>query len=66
MASVRARSNNKKLFFDFQFMGRRCREYTQLTDTPINRKKLQRVLDKMEAEMTLGTFDYADYFPSSP
>jgi len=66
MASVRARSNNQKLFFDFQYMGRRCREYTQLSDTPANRKKLQRVLDKMEAEMTLGTFDYASYFPNSP
>jgi len=66
MASIRARSNNKKLFFDFQYMSRRCREYSQLQDTPANRKILQGVLNKIEAEITLGTFDYASYFPDSP
>ena len=66
MSSIRSRSENSHLFFDFRYMGRRCREQTQLPDTPANRKKLQRVLDKMEAEMTLGTFNYADYFPNSP
>jgi len=66
MSSIRSRSENSHLFFDFRYMGRRCREQTQLPDTPANRKKLQRVLDKMEAEMTLGTFDYASYFPNSP
>jgi len=66
MASIRSRSNNKKLFFDFQYMSRRCREYSQLQDTPANRKRLQKILDKIEAEITLGTFEYASYFPDSP
>jgi integrase len=66
MSSIRSRSENSHLFSDFRYLGRRCREQTQLPDTPANRKKLQKVLDKIEAEMTLGTFDYASYFPSSP
>jgi integrase len=46
-------------------MGIRCRETTNLIDTPANRKKLEKVIEKMEAEITLGIFDYATYFPKS-
>src|SRR5699024_5760539 len=53
------------LFFDFRYQGKRCREYTKLRDTAANRKKMQRVLDKIEAEITLGTFNYTQYFPGS-
>lgn len=63
MASVREKRG--KLFFDFRFQGERCREYTQLADTPANRRTMQQVLDKIEAEITLGTFDYGRYFPGS-
>lgn len=63
MSNVRA--NNGKLFFDFRYHGVRCREYTKLTDTPSNRKRMQKVLDKIEAEITLGSFDYGKYFPGS-
>lgn len=66
MASIRARADNTKLFFDFRFRGKRCREQTLLDDTPANRKKLQKVLDRIEAEITLGTFNYGCYFPDSP
>ncbi|MDX8381036.1 MAG: DUF3596 domain-containing protein, partial [Ghiorsea sp.] len=66
MASIRSRSSEENLFFDFRYLGKRCREQTQLPDTPANRKRLQQVLDKIEAEITLGTFDYAAYFPDSP
>lgn len=64
MASIRSRDN--KLFFDFYYRTQRCREQTLLTDTSMNRKKLTQVLRKIEAEITLGTFDYAKYFPKSP
>ncbi len=64
MASIRVRGG--KLFVDFKFMGIRCRETTFLTDTPINQKKLQKIVETMEAEITLGTFDYSKYFPKSP
>lgn len=63
MSSVR--TNKNMLFFDFKYLGKRCREYTKLPDTKPNRKKMQQVLDKIEAEITLGTFDYAKYFPGS-
>ena len=64
MASIRVRAG--KLFVDFKFMGVRCRETTFLTDTPVNQKKLQKIVETMEAEITIGTFDYAKYFPKSP
>lgn len=64
MASIRARQD--RLFFDFIYKKTRCREQTLLPDTPTNRKKLEQVLRKIDAEITLGTFDYAKYFPNSP
>ncbi len=63
MASINSRG--ELLFFDFRYHGKRCREYTKLSDTPANRKTMQKVLDKIEAEITLGTFDYPKYFPGS-
>ena len=65
MGSVRARENGQ-LFFDFRYRGHRCREQTTLKDTRANRKRLEQVLRKIEAEIELGTFDYASYFPNSP
>ena len=63
MASIRSRG--KKLFVDFRYLGVRCRETTNLIDTPENRKKLQKIIERMEAEIVLGTFNYAQYFPKS-
>lgn len=63
MASIRSR--NKKLVVDFCYMRIRCRETTNLADTPENHKKLEKSIEKMEAEITLGTFNYANYFPKS-
>ncbi|UZD66228.1 site-specific integrase [Marinobacter sp. AN1] len=66
MGKIVARPESGKLFFDFRYRNKRCREQTTLDDTPTNRRKLERILKKIEAEITLGTFDYASYFPSSP
>jgi integrase len=63
MASIRSRG--KKLFVDFRYLGVRCRETTNLIDTPENRKKLQKIIERMEAEIILDTFNYAQYFPKS-
>ena len=63
MATMRGRFG--KLVVDFRYLGKRCREKTSLEDNPANRKKLAQVLKKMEAEITLGIFDYASYFPKS-
>tara|TARA_Y100000748_G_scaffold27904_1_gene20847 strand:+ start:1059 stop:2264 length:1206 start_codon:yes stop_codon:yes gene_type:complete len=65
MASIRVREQTGKLFFDFRYRNKRCREQTALDDTPVNRRKLEGILKKIEAEITLGTFEYARYFPGS-
>jgi len=59
------RPETGKLFFDFRYEGKRCREQTTLDSTPANRKKLESILKKIEAEITLGTFEYHRYFPNS-
>lgn len=63
MAGINAR--NGMLFFDFRYKGQRCREYTKLTDTSAHRKRMEKILARIEAEITLGTFVYSDYFPDS-
>jgi integrase len=65
MGSVRARRETGKLFMDFVYQGRRCREQTSLPDSTKNRKKLREILERVEAEITIGTFDYSRYFPNS-
>lgn len=66
MGKIRTRVENNNLFFDFKFKGLRCREYTALTNTSANKKRLQKIMDTIEAEITLGLFDYEKYFPNSP
>jgi len=63
MGSINTRNN--RLTIDFRYLGHRCREQTQLVDTPANRKRLQQILARVEAEITLGTFIYEHYFPQS-
>ncbi|PCI64939.1 MAG: hypothetical protein COB38_12070 [Gammaproteobacteria bacterium] len=63
MASINVRSN--RLVIDFRYRQQRCREKTGLEDTLQNRKRLQLFVKKMEAEITLGTFEYGKYFPNS-
>lgn len=66
MGSVRTRSETGNLFFDFRYQGMRCRENTVLKDTKTNRSKMQRLMDRIDAEIKLGTFVYSHYFPNSP
>lgn len=65
MGNIVARPETGKLFFDFRYRNKRCREQTALDDTPANRRKLEGILKKIEAEITLGSFEYARYFPGS-
>jgi integrase len=65
MAKVRARSDTNKLFIDFRYQGIRCREQTLLNDTARNRKKLETLIQRMEAKILVGEFDYAEFFPGS-
>ena len=66
MAKIQVRPESNNLYFDFRYNGKRCREQTALPDTVINRKRLGKVLARIEAEITLGTFEYGKYFPNSP
>lgn len=63
MASINVR--NDKLQVDFRYKGKRCREQTRYVDTPANRKKLEKIIEHMEAEILLNTFIYRNYFPKS-
>ena len=63
MGSINIR--NKKLVLDFRFNNTRCREQTQLPNTPANRKRMEKLLKIMEAEILTKNFDYAKYFPES-
>ena len=65
MGNVRVRKETGKLYLDFHYRGVRCREQTALTDTPTNRKKVQNLLERVEAKILLGEFDYAEFFPGS-
>ncbi|MEK6789654.1 MAG: DUF3596 domain-containing protein [Pseudomonadota bacterium] len=64
MGNIRAQPSGK-LYFDFRYLGKRCREITALPDTAMNRKLLTQTLKKIEAEILTGQFDYAKYFPTS-
>lgn len=63
MSSIRTR--NGKLVFDFNYQGIRCRETSKLNDTPANKKIAKNILAKIDAEILIGTFNYAEYFPRS-
>lgn len=65
MGKVRTRKETGKLYLDFTYQGLRCREQTALPDTPTNRKRVEALLQAMEAKILLGIFDYAEQFPAS-
>ena len=64
MASIYPRSG--RLVVDFRYRGVRCREKTPLADSKPNRRRLEKLVERMEAEILLKSFDYAKYFPDSP
>lgn len=65
MGKVRARKETGKLYLDFFYRGVRCREQTALSDTPSNRKKVEKLLQRVEAKILLDELDYAEFFPGS-
>lgn len=62
MGSVRARRDSGQLFLDFRWNGTRCREQTALSDTPANRKRLERLLARIDEAIAAGTFRYEEFF----
>ncbi|CAA0094034.1 Putative defective protein IntQ [Zhongshania aliphaticivorans] len=65
MAKITVRKETGTLLFDFNYRGARCREQTTLKDTKTNRRKMEKVLERIEQEIVAGTFDYARFFPGS-
>ncbi|RMH40007.1 MAG: site-specific integrase [Gammaproteobacteria bacterium] len=65
MGSIRVRHDTGKLFFDFRFNGRRCRELTLLDDTKANRAKMEAIMAKIEEKIRDGSFVYEEFFPNS-
>lgn len=65
MGKVRVRKETGKLYLDFSYRGVRCREQTALADTPANRKKVEKLLQRVEAKILLDELDYAEFFPGS-
>ena len=56
VGSVRARPDTGFLFLDFRHSGKRIREYTALRDTAANRRKLRKILGKIEADVAAGSY----------
>lgn len=65
MASIQLRKETKTLIIDFYWQGKRCREQTLLTDTPANRKRLTKVIGRLEEQIASGQFNYREFFPGS-
>ena len=65
MASIQLRKETGTLIIDFYNRGVRCREQTALPDTSTNRKRLQKILERIESETAAGTFNYREIFPNS-
>lgn len=65
MSKVRVRKETGTLYLDFMYAGHRCREQTALRDTPSNRKKVEALLQKIQAKIILGELDYEEFFPNS-
>ena len=64
MASIRVLKSNK-LYIDFRYLDERFREVTLLENSVANKKTLAQMAKRLDAEITLGTFDYKKYFPES-
>ncbi|MFZ4538786.1 Arm DNA-binding domain-containing protein [Propionivibrio sp.] len=65
MGSVRVRPESDTLYFDFRYLGNRCRELTTLPTTKGNTLRMQATMHKIEKEIQAGTFSYRSYFPNS-
>lgn len=62
MSSVRVLPSGL-LYIDARIKGHRIRETSDLMDTPANRRRLEAKAKVIDAELSLGTFDYGHHFP---
>lgn len=66
MGKVRVKKETGRLYLDFMYQGVRCREFTSLSDTAANRRRVQALMDKVDREIALGKFNFRETFPGSP
>lgn len=52
------------LAVEFDHNGQQCIEYTALSDTTANRKKVAKLVEKITADQLLGVFNYTQTFPT--
>lgn len=65
MPTLRTRADNGRLYIDFHYDGRRCRELLPFVDIPGERRRAERLLHHLRESLAAGTFRYADFFPDS-
>ena len=66
MGKVRVKKETDRLYLDFTYRGVRCREFTALSNTPANRRRVQTLMEKIDREIALGRFNFRETFPHSP
>jgi len=66
MANVRVRPETGRIYLDFAYRGIRCREHTALIDSPGNRKLAEQLMERIQHQIIMGTFNYEKTFPGSP
>jgi integrase len=66
VGKVRVKKETGRLYLDFMYQGVRCREFTSLSDTAANRRRVQALMDKVDREIALGKFNFRETFPGSP
>lgn len=64
MANIRIRPNGI-IQYDLCIYGVRFRETSGLKATPVNLRKTQKTLKKINAQLALGSFEYRFFFPNS-
>lgn len=64
-ARVRVDSRTQRLYLDLHVQGRRRRVFSELPDTPRNRKILDAKAEEIERELFLGTFVLEKHFPQT-
>jgi len=50
----------------FPYQGQRVRETLHLKPTPPNIRAAERMVEEIKRKISVGAFDYAEYFPNSP
>ncbi len=63
--SARTYAFRSSIRIDFSFRGMRCRETLKLEPTKAHLKYAERLRGEILNAISLGTFNYADYFPKS-